>query len=157
MAKLKLKHDAWIVIMDGEKALFLLNDGDELYYNLKVFREIEQENPPTREQGTSAPGRFPDGGPNSPGHMSAVQETDWHRLAKDRFASEIAERLYRHAHKHRFEQLVLVAPPQVLGAVRRELHKEVSDRVIHQIAKDLTSHPVDRIEKLIGEELGAAK
>ncbi|MHA1190253.1 MAG: host attachment family protein [Alphaproteobacteria bacterium] len=146
MSTTKMKHGTWVVVMDGEKALFLRNDGDSLNPNLQVFREETQDNPATGAQGAERPGRLADG----PGeHKSAVQETDWHRLAKEDFAREIASRLYRDAHRGRFESLVLVAPPQVLGEVRKDLHKEVRDRVIAELAKDLTGHPVFKIEEII--------
>ncbi len=56
MDKMKLKHNSWVVVMDGEKALFLRNDGDAVHCNLQVFREIEQRNPSNREQGKCPPG-----------------------------------------------------------------------------------------------------
>ncbi|WP_024587897.1 host attachment family protein [Aliihoeflea sp. 2WW] len=144
MTGLKIEHDAWVIVADGEKALFLRNEGDALYPNLQVFRQMNDDNPPTREQGTDRPGRMPDAGPN---HRSAVQETDWHRIEKERFAAEIAERLYKLAHRHEFKKLIVVAPPTVLGDMRKEFHKEVSDRIIAEVPKTLTNHPVDEIEK----------
>lgn len=144
--KIALKHDGWVVVADGGKALYLRNEGDEKFPNLQVFREDEQENPPDRQQGTDKPGRFNDG---RSVHRSAVQETDWHQLQEDRFAKEIAERLYKYAFAGRFDQLVIVAAPQVLGVIRPELHKEVSERLVAEIDKDLTNHPVEKIEKLI--------
>jgi len=146
MSKTTLKHDGWLVIADGEKALFLRNDGDEKFPNLTVFRELEHENPATHDQGTDRPGRFNDGGGT---HRSAVQETDWHRLEKDRFAKDLSDRLYKHAHKGNFSELVLVAAPHVLGELRKDLHKEVQDKVVADIGKDLTNHPVHEIEKLV--------
>ena len=90
MAGLRLKHHCWVVVADGERALFLQNEGDAIHPNLEVVRELSEENPPTREQGTDRPGRYHDG-PSA--HRSAVEDTDWHRIAKERFAEEIAEKL----------------------------------------------------------------
>jgi protein required for attachment to host cells len=42
-----------------------------------------------------------------------------------------------------------VAPPQVLGEMRKKLHKEVSDRVVGEVAKTLTNHTVPEIEKIL--------
>ena len=70
--KITLKHDGWLVVADGEKALFLRNEGDEKFPNLEVFREEEQDNPPNREQAANRRGRFNDG-PNV--HRSAVDDT----------------------------------------------------------------------------------
>ena len=146
MENIKLMPGAWVVIMDGEKALFLRNGGDDLYPNLRVFREIEHDNPPTREQGSERPGRYSDG---ASGHRSAVEDTDWHRLGKEEFAREIAGRLYQHAHRGHFDALVLAAPPQILGDIRKLLHVAVRERIVGELAKDLTGHPIDRIERLV--------
>lgn len=141
-----IPHDAWVLVADGEKALILRNEGDGAYPNLQVTRLIEQDNPATRDQGTDRPGRFSDG-PSV--HRSAVQETDWHRLAEERFARDLADRLYKAAHAGRFDRLILVAPPRTLGELRDALHKEVRARVIAEIDKDLTNHPVHEIEKIV--------
>lgn len=146
MPGLSLDHDVWVLVADGEKGLILRNEGDRQYPKLEVVRELEQENPPTREQGTDRPGRMPDG-PSV--HRSAMEETDWHRIAKERFAEEMAGRLYKMAHRGDFKKLILVAPPLVLGELRKQLHKEVEQRVIGELPKTLTNHPVHEIEKIL--------
>jgi protein required for attachment to host cells len=148
MSDVRLKHGLWILVADGEKALFLKNDGDARTPDLNVVREVRDDNPATREQGTDRPGRFSDG-PNI--HKSAVADTDWHRLGKERFADEIAERLYRMAHRGDFKEIVLIAPPLVLGEMRRKLHKEVTDRILAEVPKTLTNHPVPEIERILQE------
>lgn len=146
MDRIALKTGLWLVVADGEKALFLQNEGDATYPNFQLVREIGQENPPTREQGTDRPGRFNDG-PSA--HRSAVADTDWHKVGKVRFADEIAERLYEMAHRGDFKEIVLIAPPLVLGELRKKLHQEVSDRIVGEIPKTLTNHAVFDIEKLL--------
>lgn len=146
MSEFLLKHGIWVVVADGEKALFLRNEGDAKFPNLQVVRRVEQDNPPSHEQGSDRPGRFNDG-PNV--HRSAVDDTDWHRLGKERFADEIAQRLYAMATKGEFEDIVLVAPPLVLGEMRRKLHKMVAERVRGEVPKTLTNHPVWEIETLL--------
>lgn len=146
MKNIILGHGLWVVVADGEKALFLKNEGDAKCPDFQVVQEMEQANPATREQGAERPGRRSDG--PSP-RNSAYAETDWHRLNKERFADEIAGRLYRFAHRGDFDRLVLVAPPQVLGEMRRKLHKEVTDRVEAEIVKTLTNRPVRGIARLL--------
>lgn len=136
-------HDTLFLIADGEKALFLRNDGDEKYLNLVVENTREIDNPPNREQAANRRGRMFDG----TGHKSAVDDTDWHQLAKDRFAAELSDILYKRAHQGDFEKLVIVASPSTLGEVRQQLHQEVSDKILYEVDKDLTNHPLDQIEK----------
>jgi protein required for attachment to host cells len=146
MENLVLKHGLWVVVADGEKALFLKNDGDAKFPDFSVVKEMQQENPATREQGVERPGRHSDG-PSA--HNSAYAETDWHRLGKERFADEIAERLYKMAHRGDFDDIVLIAPPQVLGEMRKKLHKEVAEKVRSEIPKTLTNQPVWDIEEVL--------
>lgn len=141
-----IAYKTWILVADGEKALFLENIGDGELPNFEIRRVEEQDNPPSREQGANRPGRMNDGGT---AHRSAVEDTDWHQLGKERFAAELAEMLYKMAHRGTFEKLVVVAPPKILGEMRQQLHKEVQDRIVGEIAKDLTNHPVDQIEKML--------
>ncbi|WP_159587001.1 host attachment protein [Chelativorans xinjiangense] len=149
MAQIRLEHNIWLLVADGEKALFMRNEGNPLYPNLEVVREMHEKNPPTRQQGTDAPGRYFDA---ATVHKSGFDETDWHRIEKERFAEEIADRLYRLAHRGRFKKIILVAPPLVLGALRKSLHKEVSDRVAGEVPKTLTKHAVWEIERVLTKE-----
>src|SRR5208337_1796611 len=60
MSKLSIPHDAFVFVGDGRKALFLRNEGDEVFPNLVTERVFVDDNPPTHEQGTDRPGRaFP--------------------------------------------------------------------------------------------------
>lgn len=147
MSGIRLRHNGWVVVADGEKALFLFNAGTPDHPALEVFTGFEQPNPRTAEQGVDRPGRLADGGGSA--HRSAVQETDWHRLAKHEFAHEIASLLERHALADRFGQLVIVAPAVIMGELRKSLSKAVSSRIIAEVAKDLTRHPVPEMEKIL--------
>ncbi len=83
----RLSKGTWVLVADGDKALFLENVADAIHPELAVRRVDAQDNPPDREQGTDKPGRRSDTGP---GQRSAMEETDWHELAKMRFADDLA-------------------------------------------------------------------
>lgn len=148
-----LPQNAWVVVADGEKALFLVNKGDEKDMNLVVLGKREQDNPKAQDWAANRPGRFNDG-PSV--HRSAVEDTDWHLLEKERFATDLAERLYKAAHAGEFDHLVLCAGESVLGRLRTEMHKAVEDRLILGVPKVLTNHPVGEIEKILADDLKAA-
>ena len=145
-----LTNGTWVLIADGEKALFLRNTVDAISPTLEVIRKNEQENPSDYDQSANRPGRKHDIGV---GQRSAMEDTDWHELAKERFAHELSDMLYRYAHRGAFERIVLVAAPHVLGDLRQTLHKEVRDKVVAEIAKDLTHHPLDKVETMLKAEL----
>ena len=126
----KLKQGTLVVVTDSEKALFLRNLTDDADPNLKLTDKDEQENPSDREQSANRPGRMPDTGN---GQMSALDDTDWHELAKERFAKDLSDKLYAEAHKGAFERLVIVASPKTLGILREEMHQEVTAKTMRAI------------------------
>jgi protein required for attachment to host cells len=83
---------------------------------------------------------------------SAVENTDWHRQAEERFATDVAEVLYKKAHEHNFEHLIVVAPPKTLGTMRSAFRKEVAQKITAEIPKDLTSHALADIARLLTME-----
>jgi protein required for attachment to host cells len=146
MNDVSIPTGALVLVGDGRKALFLRNRGTPAHVELVTERVLEQENPPNRDHGSDRAGRYlgPDGA-----SRSAMEETDWHQLAEDRFAQEIANALYRSAHEQRFSALVVIAPPKVLGTLRQTFHKEVTTRLIAEVPKDLTSHPIPEISRML--------
>ena len=141
-----MAHGAWVFVGDGQKALFLINEGDEKFPNLRRLAVEEHRDPPSREQGSDAPGRAY----ASVGTMrSAVEQTDWHELEKERFAVSIADRINKAALSNVFPQLVVVAPPKILGDLRHEFTKETQTKIIAEIPKDLTHHTIAEIEHLV--------
>jgi protein required for attachment to host cells len=155
MQQTSIPHDALVLVGDGARAVFFKNTGTVLNPNLVVERVLEQENPPTREQGTDRPGRRAGG--DSETVRSAIEPTDWHQLAEDRFATDIAAALYRSAHANRFQRLIIVAPPKVLGTLRKSLHKEVLDRIEAEVPKELATYSVPRIQSELAGWKGAAR
>ena len=146
----RFDNGTWVLVADGEKALFLENVTDAENPHLQVRREEEQDNPPTREQAANRRGRVQQSA-NPGGH--AYDDTDWHELEKERFADDLADILYRKAHRGDFERIVLVASPTVLGELREKLHQEVSDKVVGEVDKTLTNHPLTEIEKILQSAL----
>ena len=143
---MQVPHNSFVVVADGEKMLFFRNEGDTDYPKLEVERKREQDNPPDRDQKSDGPGRaFSSVGSG----RSAFEEADFHQLEEDRFAAETAEMLKQRALRNDFDSLIVVAPPRTLGELRKHYHKEVEKRLAGEIAKDLTGHPVEEIEKII--------
>ena len=81
-----------------------------------------------------------------------MEQVDWHHIAKERFANEIAEALYRHAHANLFDRLIIIAPPKMLGQLRKACHAEVVARIAAEISKELASHRVSEIGKLVAAQ-----
>ena len=145
----ELTNGTWIVVADSEKALLMRNITDHADPNFEI---IAREDHPFVPDNADRPGRHPDVDHHQ---MSAMEQTNWHVLARDKFAKELAEILYGHAHKGAFERLVVAAAPQVLGRLRDELHPEVKAKGVAEIPTNLTNHTVRDLERLIKADLDA--
>jgi protein required for attachment to host cells len=145
MKKLAIPHDAWIFVGDGRRALFLRNDGDETFPNLRTQRVFRDENPPTHVQGSDQPGRVftVSGTPR----RSSMETPDWHDIEEHRFARYVAAALEDAVRTRDVKALVIAAPPRTLGELRRAFHDDVKRRIIAEIDKDLTKEPIDEIER----------
>ena len=142
MNKLAIPHDAMIFVGDGRKALFLRNDGDGKFPNLKTEQVFTEENPSSHEQGTDKPGStfaFA-------ARRSKMGETDWHHLEEHRFVERVATALEHVVRSRAVPALVIAAPPRTLADLRRA-DADVKKRIVAEIGKDLTNHPVGEIAK----------
>ena len=141
-------HNAYVFVGDGHKALVFRNEGSPEFPNLKtewVF--VDQKNPPTHDQGSDRPGRSHSSvGPG----RSSVSQTDWHELEEHKFAREAAAALEKMVRERKVEALVVVAPARALADLRKAFHDDVKKKIVAEIDKDLTKHPVDEIGKHLG-------
>jgi protein required for attachment to host cells len=144
MSSMIIPHNAFIFVGDGRKALVLRNEGDTQYLNLKAEEVFTDRNPPTHDQGTDRPGRSHSSvGPG----RSSVTQTDWHMLEEHKFAHEVAAALEKVVRERGVESLFVVAPPRALADLRKAFHPDVKRRIVAEIGKDLTNHPLCDIEK----------
>ena len=144
MTKVHVPHNTYVFVGDGRKALVLRNEGDAQYLNLKTERVFADSNPPTHEQGTDRPGREH----SSVGAgRSSVSQTDWHDLEEHKFAHEVAATLEKVVRERKVEHLIVVAPPRTLADLRKAFHDDVKKKIVAELDKDLTKHPVYDIEK----------
>jgi protein required for attachment to host cells len=143
---MNIPSEALVLVGDGRKALFLRNRGTSAQPDLVLETELEQQNPPAREHGTDRPGRKHGSDGVS---RSAIEETDQHQRAEQLFATRLADRLYEMGHAHEYQARVVVAPPRMLGDLRAALHPEVAQRLVGEVPKDLLSHTLPDITRLL--------
>jgi len=149
MSHIVVHNGAWVLVGDGRRALFLTNHGDPDLLDLRVLEAVIEEIPAARDLGTDAPGRlFGSGG----GPRSAVEPTDWHELEKEHFARQIAQRINSAAESGEMKEIVIIAPPRVLGEIRKELSVKAQSKVKGELDRDLTHHPLPEIEKALSRE-----
>ena len=143
----------WIVTADASRARILqVADRERLV-------EVEDlVNPKgrlhNREINTDAKGRF--SGPDRPGGHSSGDEDNTVEHYNELFAKRVAEYLDKARNDHRYERLVLVAAPKVLGQLRKELDKEVEKLVVDELDKDLSWFNAREIERYFAKGSGRA-
>lgn len=144
----------WIVAADESRARVLQVARPE-----KRLEEIESMlNPEARLQDrdlqSDAEPRFrgrADGGPASDREAQGAVE-----YSAQSFAREVGRYLEKARVEHRFDELVLVAPPKFLGALRKELDKEVGKLVKDELAKDLSALSARELEAYFAKESARA-
>ena len=64
----------------------------------------------------------------------------------DHSAGRIGQYLEKARAEHRYDQLVVIAPQQLIGALRKEYGKEVGKLVTQEVSKDLSSLSKQELE-----------
>lgn len=148
-----LANNALVLVTDGRKTLFFRNAGDVNQIDLRTESHDERDDADfNRDLATDAPGA----GHQSAGYgRSTYEETDFKQLEEDRWAHGAAEQVNKRALAGDFDALAIIAPPKTLGELRKKLHKEAAKRVVCEIAKEMTGHPIPDIEALIVSETKA--
>lgn len=131
MIERKVPHNALVVVADGTGARFFRNTAPAGRIALSADGELK----PSHLHHEGPAGRRP---------TESVHET--HEAT---FAKQLANELYRRAHGGGYAHLVLIADPQTLGQIRPSLHKEVTDRIASELAKELSKASAEDIQKAL--------
>lgn len=128
MTDLKLPQNTLVITATGEEA--------------KLFRYVGEN---LKADGHWMPQNLADEGPSG---KSPPEQSDRESMEAT-FSKQVAERLYKHAHKGDFHNLVLIADPDSLGEIRPLLHDEVKDKIVLELDKTLNNSPIADIERSI--------
>ena len=146
---MKMAHGTLVLAADGQKALLLRNEGDEIFAVLQTVAHEGTAGPPTRALGSDRPGRS---FASIDRRRSAYDATDQHRQAEERFARRAAGLLEQAAREGEAD-LVIVAPPRFLGTLRSMLSAAVRKRLRAEIDKDLVHRDTDAIARAVARHL----
>src|SRR3546814_3480940 len=106
-----------VLAVDGSKIRLLENRGEAFSPRLEVIEQQEQDIPPDRDLSTDRPGRSS----SSVGSArSAMEETDFHEQAEDRFIAEVGARLNELSRSTSDNGgMIVIAAPRTLGKLRQ--------------------------------------
>ena len=129
-----LPKDTIVAVADGEK--------------LSLFRTGGSDTKPTLKPIDAAPlsGSNHSGGSR---HHSSASNPDEKTDGEDVFAAATAKWLNEQAIGNHFGHAIVIAAPRTLGELRKHYHKAFSDKLVKEIAKDVTGQHISDIEKLL--------
>ena len=133
----------WIIVADSARArIFSM---DDVRSPLQEVKDMVHPAGRLREQnlGSDQQGRTFD----SKGQGRHAKEGDVSIKKQEaiNFSKEIAAYLDTECNKNQFEKLVLIAPPEFLGLLRKDLSGTTRQHVTREISKDLTQHDESHI------------
>lgn len=132
---MKIPHRALVAIANGEHFKLMRNVGTPFEPRLEHVEDLDLEltnfSAGVRHQDRSGPPR---------------NSTDIDELAH---GAAIAEYLNGRALNGRLDDLVIAADPRTLGQIRQHCHKELKNKVVGELAKDLTNQPLPDIAQAL--------
>lgn len=131
---MKVPHKALVALANGERFLMMRNVGQPFEPKLEKVGELDLE-----LTNFSAGARHQD-----PAQRNG--STDIDELAH---GAAIAEWLNHKTLNGEGEPLVIAADPKTLGQIRQHCHKELQNRIVGEVAKDLTNQPLESIERAL--------
>jgi protein required for attachment to host cells len=148
VSRAALQHGAWLAVCDGARALLLENKGERSCPKLETREFMANSAPPTHELGTAKPGRAFSG---IDGRRSAVEDTDFHLQAEQKFLQTFAEHIEHKMHDTDVPALVLIAPARAMGFLREHLGACTRRVLAGTIARDYVHLPLYEIERHLTE------
>lgn len=144
------QETTWVLTADDSKARVM-----EWRGRLSGLSEISggtfaSEHKAARDIFSDRPGRSHESA--TPTRHAMEYRTPAEEQERRRFVQELSQWLQKAQEAQRFEQLVLVAAPKTLGALRKQLPQSVQDLVKGELAKDLTGMPVAAIAETLTDK-----
>jgi protein required for attachment to host cells len=122
-----------IAVADGEKLNLFRNAGDEAGLKLTPA-EHSEINEDTRGSGS---------------RQTSSSNPDESQASEDDFSAGIVALLNKGVLEGKIDDLIVIAAPRALGEMRKHYHKALTAKLLGEIAKDLTGHPIADVETAI--------
>lgn len=133
---MQIPQGTTIAVADGTRLQLFLNGGDAANPSLEAL---------------TAPAIGGDNKSAGSRHHSSSANPDSSRLEEDSYAAATAAWLNQQALGNKIDHLIVVASPKTLGELRKHYHKALEAKLVGELAKDLTGHPIGDIEAAIAK------
>ncbi len=140
-----IDQPAWILVANAEEARIYEYVGPEatLIERETLTQKLPKNSDPERDE------RGQNKNQQMPGGETYAPPTDPRTHEKESFAKDIAAYLFDHHQK--YDRLVVVAAPAILGMLRDELHKEAEQRIVAEIDKNLSPYDTHELPELLDD------
>jgi len=129
----------WLLVANGTEAKIYENTGPNKGLTALSEHGKEREALKTSEIVANDRGRtFTSAGD---GRSAMEQQTDPDDVEHQKFSREVAEHLNMAAQDKKFDRLIIAAPPQSLGEMRKHFNKHLEEKLEDDVPKDLTNIP----------------
>ena len=134
----------WVLIADGAHAKLFENGGPGK--GLVALRDMMFEEEPLKAQDIMADRQGRTFSSVGSGRSGYEYPTDPVEVRETRFMKTMADRLDAKLREGTFDRLVIAAAPEALGEIRPQLSKQVQEKIVAELPKDLTRMPTDKLE-----------
>ncbi len=138
----------WVVIADGVRAKVLVKNSEGLTRMLPTHH-LKEDVTVHQDKGASTPGKTSFSAIH--GLHSYPTHSDWYKFKKEVFAAEVAGILNKI--EKNYDRLILIASPFVLGCLRPCLSQSVTNKVVYEVAEDLTKLPLRKVFKILSDRV----
>jgi protein required for attachment to host cells len=139
-----LSQGMLVLVVDGSCMKLLHNRGDELRPELELVEEAHLDNSVEHELAESGPGRSFESA-NAARH--AYEVDDLHDRREVQFGFESLQRLQCHLLPHM--RAVVIAPPAMLGQLRKAMKPDLERHIVAQFDNDLTHRDAKGIAEFL--------
>jgi len=137
-----MSHTTWVLIADASRARLFKHHRAERTLILAFEDDRPQLRDKQASQGADRPGRVHERSGATRHAMEPHTAAD--ELGRSSFARELVDRLRSGASEHSFD-LLLIAPPAMLGSLRSQLDDPLRERLVGELSKDLTKLPAHEL------------
>ena len=142
----------WILVANESEARLLQSQKSE---KTRIIKEFDNPNgkAKSRDVNSDRPGRSFDSAGMA--RHAMAPDVDLRSHERQVFAKKLGDYLHKELSENRFEQLALIAPPQFLGELRKNISDSLKNCVVVELSKDLPAHSVSNHElvKQLDEDL----
>jgi protein required for attachment to host cells len=127
----------WVLVCDAARGrLFEIREGDPSWHVVETFSHEESRSKASELVGDHAGRSSPQGG--SVHHNALAPASSPKEVEQGHFVHTLATAMDHAMRANRFSRWVLVAPPHVLGMLKKELSPELTKHLMATVDKDLS-------------------